>query len=139
MAEKPEGRRIRVPRAKLLVVDDVEVNLMIAEAVFLNFRVKPDGALSGRQALDMAESRDYDIVFMDYMMPGMDGVEAARHLRARGGHYADAPIVALTGNSDIESGEVYAAEGFSGYIIKPLDADKLEECLKRFLPPELIL
>ncbi|MDR0861523.1 MAG: response regulator [Oscillospiraceae bacterium] len=137
--DEQNQRRIRVPRAKILIVDDLDVNRLIAEAMLRKFAVKPDMAQSGQEALDMTSEKDYDLIFMDHIMPGIDGVEATKRLRGRGGHYAAAPIVALTGNAEDDIDISYITEGFSGHILKPLEEETLEECLKKFLPPELIL
>jgi CheY-like chemotaxis protein len=86
----------------------------------------------------MAADKRYDIIFMDHMMPGMDGVEAAGIIR-QGGSSADTPIVALTANAVSEARAMFLSSGFNGFLAKPMDGTALAECLLRHLPEDKIL
>jgi signal transduction histidine kinase/CheY-like chemotaxis protein len=127
------------PEARVLLVDDIEINLEIA-AFLLDFHgIKPDLAKSGLEAIEMAVKNTYDLIFMDQMMPGMDGIEAAQYIRARGGPLAKLPIIALTANAVSGAREMFLAHGFTGFLSKPMDSDALALCLLKWLPEKLIV
>jgi CheY-like chemotaxis protein len=115
---------------RVLVVDDIEINLMITEAMLELFDVKTDLAKSGIEALQKIAENEYDIVFMDHMMPDMDGVEATSRIRKMGGRFADLPIIALTANVANEAQHFFLTHGFTGFLPKPLELEKLCECMK---------
>jgi|GEM_PF-3484856 len=118
------------PHAKVLVVDDIEINLMVAEAVLNNFSIDPDLANSGEEALERIRQTDYDLIFMDQMMPGMDGMETTTRIRAHSDHYQSVPVVALTANA--YAGDE-ASSCFNGYLTKPLEPDLMKQCLREWL------
>jgi CheY-like chemotaxis protein len=118
------------PGAKVLVVDDIEINLMVAQAVLETYGIDADLAASGEEALERIGKIDYDLILMDQMMPGMDGVEATRRIRAHSGHYQTVPVIALTANAFADD-ETKAC--FNDFLIKPLSPDLLEQCLKKWL------
>ncbi|GHV56498.1 hypothetical protein FACS189460_1380 [Deltaproteobacteria bacterium] len=123
------------PEARLLVVDDVAVNLKVANGLLAPYRAAVELCQSGREAVELVRSKNYDLVFMDHMMPGMDGVEATRAIRDLSGEkYRSLPIVALTANAVSGMRERLLASGFSDFISKPIDVNRLEESLKRWLP-----
>ncbi|MCC8193330.1 MAG: response regulator, partial [Deltaproteobacteria bacterium] len=119
-----------------LVVDDNDINLLVAEELLRQYGIEPDTAASGSKALVQAAKREYDIIFMDQMMPGMDGIEATRQIRALGGHNAVVPIVALTANALVGMDEFFLEQGMTDYISKPIAIDDISRVLKRWLPPE---
>ena len=121
------------PDSRVLVVDDLDINLLVAEALLSEFDIEPDLALSGSLALDMIAKNRYDIIFMDQMMPGMDGIEATKNIRAHDDYYAAIPIVALTANALTGVKDTLLAAGFSDYLSKPIDEDLLGKCLGRWL------
>ncbi|MDR1507451.1 MAG: response regulator [Treponema sp.] len=123
--------------AKVLLVDDIEINLEVASYMLGAFDIKPDTAQSGAEAVKMAAEKHYDLIFMDHMMPGMDGVEAAALLR-QGGSSAGSPIVALTANAVSEARAMFLSNGFSGFLAKPMDSAAIAECLLRLLPEDKI-
>jgi signal transduction histidine kinase/ActR/RegA family two-component response regulator len=125
------------PEARVLLVDDIEINLEVAEFLLNAYDIKPDLVKSGLEAIDLAGKNNYDIIFMDHMMPEMDGVEAAQRIRALGG--SQAPIIALTANAVSGAREMFLAKGFSGFLSKPIDAEALAGCLLKWLPERLIL
>jgi PAS domain S-box-containing protein len=127
------------PEAKVLVVDDNSINLTVALGFLSRHGIKADRAPSGASAIEMVQERKYDLVFMDHMMPGMDGIEAVRHIRELGGYCGQMPIVALSANAISGAREVFLAEGMNDFIAKPIKADELSEMLVKWLPPELVL
>ena len=120
-----------MPYGKVLVVDDVETNLYVANGILSFYKLNIETANSGYAALDKVNSgHTYDVIFMDHMMPQMDGMETTQKLRKLG--YTK-PIVALTANALIGSDEMFAQEGFDGFIPKPIDARLLNQVLNRFV------
>lgn len=123
---------------KALVVDDIEINVMVAASLLESYDIAIEPAYDGRQALEMAKKTDFDIVFMDHMMPEMDGVESTRAIRALGGRLAEVPIIALTANAVSGAEEMFMANGFSGFLTKPIDPIEMSKCLLRHIPKERI-
>jgi PAS domain S-box-containing protein len=120
-----------MPYGRVLLVDDMETNLYVAKGFLLPYGLEIDTALSGIEAIEKIKlGNAYDIVFMDHMMPEMDGIEAAKVIRANG--YA-APIVALTANAIAGQAEVFMANGFDGFISKPIDIRELNASLNKFV------
>ncbi|MDR1247382.1 MAG: response regulator [Clostridiales Family XIII bacterium] len=126
------------PGARVLVVDDIDVNLSVAEALLGTFEIEPTLAQSGETAIDFVNDNRYDLIFMDHMMPGMDGVETAHRIRALGGRNETVPIVALTANAISGVEEMFLKNRMDGFLPKPLDIALLNLCLRKWLPPDLI-
>jgi len=126
------------PDASILVVDDNEFNIRVAEGLLGLFKIKPKTASSGRKAIDLLQKNEFDLVFMDHMMPEMDGVEAIREIRKLGAQYASLPVVALTANAIQGAKEMFLSNGFNGFISKPIEMQELNEILSKWLPPEKI-
>jgi len=134
------------PKARLLVVDDISINLRVAQGLLAPYKAAVDTCASGQEAVEMAMRRDYDIIFMDHMMPEMDGIEAAALIRAwekksggegeGGGARGAVPIVALTANAVSGMRELFVEKGFSDFLAKPVDVSKLAEILDRWIPME---
>ena len=125
--------------ARILVVDDIEINLMVAEGMLETYCDNIDTVDSGRDAIRAVMENDYDIVFMDQMMPGMDGVETVSIIRKLDGDkYAKLPIVALTANAIVGVKEMFLQNGFNDFISKPIEAESLNKVLFRWLPDEKI-
>ena len=129
-----------MPYGKILVVDDVESNLYVAKGLMAPYRLTIDTAMSGYKAIEMIKGGSvYDVVFMDHMMPEIDGIEAVKKIRELG--YTQ-PIVALTANAVVGQSDVFMANGFDGFISKPIDVRQLNMMLKKFVrdkqPPEVI-
>ena len=123
------------PDARILVVDDTPVNLSVIRGLLKRTRMQIDTAESGAEALRKAEDTAYDVIFIDHMMPEMDGVETLHRLRALPGAKT-VPCVALTANAISGAREMYLELGFSDYLSKPVDGEKLEKLLLKYLPPE---
>lgn len=122
------------PDAKVLVVDDNAVNLELMISLLKPYRIIPDTASGGEISVSMCNDQQYDLIFMDQMMPGMDGVEAMKLIRESGKQRKDVPIVALTANAIVGTKQKLIAEGFTDYVSKPLPVKTLEEVLKKYLP-----
>lgn len=122
------------PDAKVLVVDDNIVNLELMISLLKPYRIIPDTAADGETSVSMAEKQQYDLIFMDQMMPGMDGVQAMKLIRESGKQRKDVPIIALTANAIVGTKQKLIAEGFTDYVSKPLPVKTLEEILKKYLP-----
>jgi signal transduction histidine kinase/CheY-like chemotaxis protein len=129
-----------MPYGKVLVVDDLPVNLQVARGLLEPYGLRVDTALSGREAVELVkqERPPYDLVFMDHMMPEMDGIEAAAHIRAweeqRGeSSETGVPLIALTANALAGNMEMFLSKGFNGFISKPIDLAQLDEILNRWV------
>jgi signal transduction histidine kinase/CheY-like chemotaxis protein/HPt (histidine-containing phosphotransfer) domain-containing protein len=130
-------KRFIAPSARLLIVDDIATNLKVTEGLLSPYEARIDCCESGAEALDLAKRHEYDIIFMDHMMPDMDGVEATAILRAMDGEYFQTvPIVALTANAVSGIKEMFLANGFNDYLAKPVEMSKLDEIMARWIPRE---
>ncbi|MBO4396210.1 MAG: response regulator [Eubacterium sp.] len=130
---------ITCPGVRALVVDDEPMNLIVANGIFSRYGMIVETADSGPAAIEMCSENKYDIVFMDHMMPGMDGVEAMKQIRADI-HGKSGPVfVALTANTVSTAREMFRREGFEGFVGKPIDRTELERVLKNILPPAKIV
>ena len=124
----------------VLAVDDNRMNLRVIEGLLANYRVKVTKAISGREALEKIVTADYDFVFMDHMMPEMDGVETLQRIRHKvGTYYQKVPIIALTANAVAGTREMLLAEGFDDFLEKPVERSVLERVLKRNIAAEKII
>jgi len=123
------------PDAKILVVDDNQINLLVVRKLLEKTQIQITEAMSGREALELMQSNRYDIVFLDHMMPEMDGIETLKLARKQdGGMCRDVTIIALTANAISGVREMYLSEGFDDYISKPISIKQLEELLMKYLP-----
>ncbi len=117
---------------KALVVDDEPVNLVVATGMFSDYEMSVDTAGSGSEAIEKYRNGDYDIVFMDHMMPGMDGVEAMKRIRAAAAEMKkDIIVIALTANAVSGAREMFMKEGFDGFIAKPVDRPEFERVMQQ--------
>ena len=123
--------------ARVLVVDDNEMNLKVAKNLLKLFGIVPDLAFSGYEAVEYMGKNHYHLLLLDHMMPKMDGIETLKVLRRENLLPEDTVVVVLTANAVNGAREQYLAEGFDDYLSKPIDVGKLEEQLRRHLPPEL--
>ncbi|MCL1863723.1 MAG: ATP-binding protein [Defluviitaleaceae bacterium] len=132
--------RESMPYGRVLVVDDVESNLYVAKGFLMPYKLTVDTAESAYVALEKINNGNvYDIIFMDHMMPGMDGIEATKKLRKKGYKH---PIIALTANAFSDMAEVFLQSGFDSYATKPIDINRLDGYLMKYIrekqPPEVI-
>lgn len=120
---------------RALAVDDEEMNLVVAKGVLGTYGIEVDTCLSGREAIERCKSASYDIIFLDHMMPGFDGVETLKRIRdLRDGMYKDLPVIALTANTVSGAREMFRSEGFTEFVPKPIDRTILERVLRKVLP-----
>ena len=127
---------IYAPDAKVLVVDDNTINLNVAEGLLQLCYIIPDTAISGKEAIDMVMKKEYDIVFMDYRMPEMSGIEATKAIRDLG---ITVPIVALTASAIAGARETMLESGMDDFLTKPIIKAELKGALKRWIPAEKLL
>ena len=131
--------RFEAPEAKILVVDDVQMNLKVFAGLLKETKIQIDTAINGAEALKLIEKKPYDVVFLDHMMPVMDGIEAFRQMKnIVESPNANTPVVMLTANAVVDAKNQYMDEGFSDYIAKPIREEVLLACLKKFLPKNLV-
>jgi signal transduction histidine kinase/CheY-like chemotaxis protein len=137
--EAEEAVPFTAPEARVLLVDDIEINLDVASYLLNAYGIEPDTARSGGESIEKLRTGRYDLVLMDHMMPGMDGIEAVRIIRSSGGQNAGVPIIALTANAVSGAREMFLSSGFNGFLSKPIDSKALAEILLRWLPEELVV
>jgi signal transduction histidine kinase/FixJ family two-component response regulator len=138
--QKTQIRHEFMPYGRVLVVDDVETNLYVARGLMAPYGLSIDIAMSGFEAIDkLKDGSIYDIVFMDHMMPKMDGIEATKLIREMGYHH---PVVALTANAIAGQAEIFLKNGFDEFISKPIDIRQLNQILNKLVrdkqPSEVI-
>jgi signal transduction histidine kinase/CheY-like chemotaxis protein/HPt (histidine-containing phosphotransfer) domain-containing protein len=126
---------IYAPDAKVLVVDDNTINLNVAAGLLALSQITAETAASGKEAIDMVNKNKYDLVFMDHMMPGMDGIETTKVIRALG---IKTPIIALTANAIAGAKDEYIAAGMNDLLTKPIKKSLLNKLLESWLPAEKV-
>ena len=127
------------PDAKILVVDDNEMNLKVFSGLLKNHGMQIDTAMSGKECLARIEKNAYHMIFMDHLMPEMDGVETLRQIRElKTNQSKDAIIIILTANAVSGAREMFLEEGFADYLSKPIIAVNLEKMIQKYLPEELL-
>jgi len=134
--DKPRFEYFVAPDAKILVVDDIKVNLMVAEGLLRPYDMSVSVCHSGEESINAVQAEDYDIVLMDHMMPVMDGLEAVRLIRELGGKYAELPIIAMTANAIMGAREMFLQSGFNDFLSKPIEVNKLNDLLKKWIPAD---
>lgn len=127
------------PKANILIVDDNAVNLKVAKGLMASYKFNIDTAISGEECLALMSRKHYDLIFMDHMMPHLDGIDTMRLIRENEVKYKDVPaVVALTANAIAGVKELFKKEGFCDYVSKPIEVHRLERVLLRHLPSYLI-
>lgn len=127
------------PKASVLIVDDNETNLIVAQKLLRDTKVKIDTVMDGTECLMRTLQNRYDVIFMDHFMQGMDGIECLHAVRSQtGGLNQNTPVVILTANAGTENQALYRREGFDGYLGKPISGTQLEAELLRHLPSQLV-
>ncbi len=127
------------PEAQVLIVDDNPVNLTVASGLLEPLKMNIDTALSAAEAIELVRRQKYDIIFMDHMMPEVDGVEATHIIRKSVPGYDDVPIIALTANAIGGAKEMFIREGMNDFIAKPIDIKNALPKIRRWLPQEKIV
>jgi len=133
-----EELTISAPDAKILITDDNEFNLKVTSGLLSLMEIEAETAISGFKAIEMVKQKDYDIVFMDHMMPEMDGIETVAKIRALGGKFLNLTIVALTANAIKSARQMFIDNDFDDFLSKPIDMFELREIVKRYLPPDKV-
>lgn len=137
--KKKKKSTFTAPDANVLVVDDVKMNINVFKALLKRTEINVDSAMSGSEALDMIKEKKYDIIFLDHMMPDMDGIETYQNMKMlEDNPNKDTTVVMLTANAIMGAKEEYLGIGFSDYLSKPVQAPKLEAMILKYLPEELV-
>ena len=129
----------QAPTAEILIVDDNEINLTVAEGLLEPLKMKITKATSGKMALDLIAKNKYDIIFMDHMMPEMDGVDTTRIIRRLHPSYNDTPIIALTANAVGDVKNMFIQEGMNDFVAKPIEIRTIVKTIKKWLPKDKIV
>ena len=134
---KKYREKFTAPEALVLMVDDNPMNLTVFKSLIKQTKVQVDTANDGDEGLLLAKEKKYDIIFLDHMMPGKDGIETLHELKKQeSGPNRNTPVICLTANAISGAREQYIEAGFNDYLTKPIDTDKLEEMLLTYLPQE---
>ena len=138
LIHKPDGNEIAInaPDARILIVDDNRVNLNVARGLLRLCQIKAETAASGFQAIESVRRNRYDIIFMDHLMPEMDGLETTSIIRELG---VDTPIIALTASAVTGTRELMMAAGMDDYLSKPIMISQLKQALSKWLPADKLL
>ncbi|MDR2891555.1 MAG: response regulator [Deltaproteobacteria bacterium] len=139
LEDEGKGKEVRfvAPGARILAVDDVEANLMVISGLLTPYRVRVDTVSSGVEAIDALLKHDYDFVFMDHKMPGMDGVETTHKIRGLGlQRLENIPIIALTANAVSGMREMLLQAGLNDFISKPIELSELDKIMYKWIPKE---
>ena len=127
------------PDARILIVDDNAINLTVAEGLLEPLKLQIDTAISGKLALEMIEEKYYDVIFMDHMMPDLDGVETTHLIRRFHPDYNEVPVIALTANAVDGTRDLFLSEGMNDFVAKPIELKVIVSKLRSWLPEEKIL
>lgn len=127
------------PGAKVLVVDDNSMNCKLVKSLLKKTGIEVFEAFSGQECLSRVENEKYDVILMDHLMPGMDGIETFRRIRQGNGPCVSTPVIALSANPDTDAKALYNREGFSCYLKKPVKPALLEQVIADFIPEELVV
>ena len=124
------------PDAKILVIDDSPVNIMVVKGLLKQTGIKVEQALGGQEGIDLCSANKYDLILLDHMMPGMDGIETLHKMKAE--LKLTCPVIALTANAIEGMREMYLSEGFDDYLTKPTKPEDLERTLASYLPKDKV-
>ena len=139
-SEQEKHLPFKAPAAKILLVDDNEVNLQVADGLLKKFDIQCTKAKSGYEALQLLEEQSFDIIFMDHQMPGMDGVETMEKIRAREINLPEdkkSIVIALSANAVYGAREMFLSKGFNDFLSKPVQGKDFSVCLSKWLKKEL--
>lgn len=138
--DKRQERVFYAPGSSILVVDDNIVNLRIIKGLLKHYQIEADGAESGYSALEMLEKKNYDLIFMDHMMPQMDGVETVKRIREMQDETKkNTKVIAVSANAIRGIRDSFVQQGFADYLSKPIEVPRLEKLLRMYLPENLIV
>ncbi len=131
--------KLKAPDALILITDDTPMNLTVAKGLLKRTEIRVDTAVSGEETLEKIKETHYDAIFIDHRMPKMDGIETLHAMEGLPGSLnRDTPCIALTANAVSGAREMYLEAGFADYLSKPIDGEKLETMLIRYLPAEKV-
>ncbi len=133
-----EEKVLKLPNVKILVVDDNRVNLVVIKGLLKRTEAQVECVSSGQECLEKLQECSYDIILLDHLMPGMNGVETLKGIRQFGGEFEHIPVITLTANVFWGAREQYMNTGFTDYLEKPMSVAKLENMLCRYLPDEYV-
>ena len=125
----------KAPKAAVLMVDDNPMNHTVTKAVLKESEMRIDSSMSGQDALNKLKENHYDLILLDHLMPGMDGLEVIKHIKK---DFPDMPVVALTADYSTDAKAFYEAHGFDGYLSKPVNSELLDKEIMRLLPQNLV-
>ncbi|MCL2690049.1 MAG: ATP-binding protein [Chitinispirillia bacterium] len=129
--------RFNAPQARVLIVDDISTNLKVTQGLLLPYKMQVDLCSSGDKAINAVKANRYDLVLMDHMMPGMDGMETVRRIRESQGDYCKSlPVIAFTANAVSGMREMFLSNGFDDFISKPVDVVRLNAILEKWIPKD---
>jgi signal transduction histidine kinase/HPt (histidine-containing phosphotransfer) domain-containing protein/FixJ family two-component response regulator len=131
--------RFIAPKAKALIVDDINTNLKVAKGLMSPYQMEIDTCTSGPEAIFMVQNKHYDLIFMDHMMPDMDGIEAAgciRQMEGENDYFKTVPIIALTANAISGVREMFIQNGLNDFLAKPIEMFQLDSILSKWIPVE---
>ena len=129
----------RAPEAKILVVDDIQINIKVLQGLLKQTKIRLDMALSGFECLEKAAAQKYDLIFLEQRMPEMDGMETLKHLKEPAFHMNEkTPVIMLTADAVFGAREAFLKAGFDDYLSKPVDPKRLEKLLIRYLPADKV-
>ncbi|MBO4904341.1 MAG: response regulator, partial [Lachnospiraceae bacterium] len=130
----------RAPDARILVVDDTRINIMVVVNLLKKTQIMIDTAQNGNEGILLASENKYDVILLDQRMPGMDGTETLQHIRElENKKNADTPVICLTADAIRGARERYISEGFNDYLTKPVEGNDLERMLIKYLPKEKVI
>lgn len=128
------------PNAEILIVDDTEMNLVVIKSLLKQTKIKIDTATRGQECLNIVAQKKYDIIFLDHMMPGLNGIETLQKMKTLEKNLnQNTPVISLTANAISGAREQYISAGFQDYLTKPVDATELEKIIIKFLPKDKVL
>ncbi len=137
--KKAYHESFRAPKARILIVDDTKMNLVVATEFLKDTLVNIDTASGGKESVELALANKYDVILMDQRMPEMDGEEALRAIKSHSeGPNIDTPVICLTADAVVGARERYLSKGFNDYLTKPIDSTYLESMLRKYIPKEKI-
>lgn len=127
------------PEAHVLIVDDNPINLTVAKGLMEPLSMQVDTAINAQECIALIQNKKYNIIFMDHMMPGVDGIETTHIIRRMYTSYEDVPIIALTANATGGAQEMFLAEGMNDFVAKPIETKKIVAKIRQWLPDHLII
>lgn len=134
------GKAYVAPEARILFVDDNALNVAMILELLEKYKIKPEVAKGGDVAFRMAKEKNYDLILLDYHMPGLNGIDTAEYIRnISGGYYDHVPIIAMTVASKEGIHEFFLTNGLDDFLIKPIDQNQLERIIKKWLPRSLLV